>query len=211
MKKAISLLSLLLCLVMAFSLVACGDSGSTAKDDDDKDDASSTTSTTSSTESSTSSTGSETTSTDNNSTASQPAGGNDEATISVTAYTIAENKTEIGFIIYHQGETIVAMGEGIAEYPLEEGETFSQEQQDDFKAEVAEAEKELNPNYATMSITADANELAYLVVFKLNVEGGMEYYLDFTDIPSTIFYDGVTFSQLNQSFIDEGFTAEKIQ
>lgn len=209
MKKAIKLLSLILCLVMAFSLVACGGNDTASSKDDDKD-ASSTASTTSSTESTTASTGSETTSTNTNSTASQPAGGNTDAQISVTAYTVMDNKTEIGYIIYHQGETIIAMGEGMSEYPAE-GETFSQEYQDEFKTEAAAAEKELNATFATLEVSADAGELSYLVVYKLNVEGGMDYYLSMTEIPSDIFFNGVTFSQLNKSFVDEGLTATTLQ
>ena len=202
MKKVIKLLSLVLCIVMAFSLVACGDSGNTSsKDDNDS---------ASSTESTTSSTDSETVSTNNNSTASQPEGGNTDAKISVTAYTIMDNRTEIGYIIYHQGETIIAMGEGMTEYP-EEGEVFSQEYQDDFKAEAAEAEKSLDAIFATLEYSATAEEISYFVVYKLNVEGGMDYYLGITEIPSDIFFDGVTFSQLNKSFIDEGLTAESVQ
>ena len=121
-----------------------------------------------------------------------------------------DNRTEIGYVIYHQGETIIAMGEGMSDYP-EEGETFSQQTQDDFKADAAEAEKTLNADFAKMTVTVSAEELTYLVVFDFTVAGGMDYYLGLTEIPSDIFYDGVTFSKLNDSFVAEGLKVQQVQ
>lgn len=204
MKKVISLLSLILCLVMAFSLVACDNGGSSSDKDDDKDDNKSTVS--SENESTGSSTESST-----DTTSSQPAGGNDEVAIKVSGYTLVDGNDEIIYVIYSQGETIVAMGEGYAQYPAE-GATFSKEEQDDFKAGIEDAMSEINTNYVTYEIGAADTELSLLIVCKgLNTEEGMNYYLSQTELPQDVFFKGITYSQLRQTFLDNDFVEEVLQ
>ncbi len=199
MKKAISLLSLILCLVMAFSLVACGGSDTTSSED--KDDTSSTASTTSSTGSTTASTES-TTSDTSSTTSSVP----EASEIEAVAYMITEGNESAVYVIAHKGEQIVGMSEGIG-YTPEEGKTFTQEEKDDFKAEIEEAFSDLDANFASYEMFLEDGELSVLITFTgLDTDAGLDYYLENTDIPEEVFFKGVTFTQLNQSFIDNGFT-----
>jgi hypothetical protein len=203
MKKAIKLLSLILCLVMAFSLVACGGNDTaSSKDDDDKKDASSTASTTSSTESTTASTGSETTSTNTNSTASQPAG---EEQPSVVSYsTPAEDGSLYIVAIYYFSDNKVAtIAEG-NKISAGEGMMFDEATQTSFKNQIQSLE--LDEKFAKAVCETAASEMTFLIAYNVQVEGGLEYYKANSDLLTEMVTKDMLVSELQAKLVAAGYT-----